>query len=262
MRQFIFGFLLSPLLIVLFYLFGKEIWLPYYEKYIVQYKVKKITVPIECNRTHLDSSKQKTLNPHFPKTPKPKLDPQERLKLLLAKSDFIIYPKKLTLIGLKHEQKLEVWGKLKGDWHLIHTYPFTGFSGRLGPKLREGDRQIPEGIYRITYLNPNSKFHLSLRVGYPNAFDRRVAQKDKRKNLGGDIMIHGSNVTTGCIPIGNENIEELYLLAEKVGIENIKVILSPVDFRVRDVAIGNDRYPWLNELYTNISKELKPFTSQ
>ncbi|HHH19848.1 MAG TPA: hypothetical protein ENK86_05000 [Campylobacterales bacterium] len=238
--------------------------MPYYERYVITERVTTVHVPVECNRTHLSShpsdAKALPLPPSPP--PQPKLSSEARLKQYLAQSDFIIYPEKLTLIGLKHERLLEVWGQHGTRWHLIHAYPFTGFSGRLGPKLREGDRQIPEGIYKITYLNPNSKFHLSLRVNYPNAFDRRVAQQDQRTGLGSDIMIHGSHVTTGCIPIGNDNIEELYFLAEKVGMQNIKVILSPVDFRVRDVAIGNDRYPWLGELYSNIAQELKPFTSK
>ena len=69
-------------------------------------------------------------------------------------------------------------------------YPILAASGVLGPKLREGDKQVPEGIYGAEALNPNSKFHLSIRLNYPNTFDRRMAQSDGRTQLGGDIMIH------------------------------------------------------------------------
>ncbi len=68
----------------------------------------------------------------------------------------------------------------------------------------------------IEYLNPNSKFHLSMKVSYPNSFDREMAKLDNRDNLGGDIMIHGSNRSVGCIPIGDGGIEELYFLVKRV----------------------------------------------
>ena len=88
----------------------------------------------------------------------------------------------------------------------MRTFPFQGFSGTLGPKLREGDGQIPEGLYRIEYLNPNSSYHLSLKIDYPNAFDREKGRSDGRERLGYDIFIHGKSVTVGCIPIGDEAI--------------------------------------------------------
>jgi murein L,D-transpeptidase YafK len=254
MREFILGFFFSFIFIIIsiiaFYLLGRDIWYPYYEKYFIE----KDIAPIEC-----------------PKCPKPKivernitvikrieenLTSTQRLKRYLADTNFIIYPQKLILIGVKYEKRLEVWGKQDKKWKHIHDYKFTSFSGRLGPKLKEGDKQIPEGIYHISYLNPNSKFHLSMRIDYPNKFDKQIAKKEKRTNLGGDIMIHGGDRTIGCIPIGDDNIEQLYYLAQKVGIQNIKVILSPVDFRHMSVNIKNDKHPWLKELYSKITKEM------
>ncbi len=243
----------------LFYLFGRSLWEPYYQK---NFMIKNIT-PKECNRSVI----QKNITAlvceepecNCPQCLEENLSSQQKLKRHLADSDFVIYPDKLMLIGLKYEKVLEVWGELHGKWQHIYSYPFSAFSGRLGPKLEEGDRQIPEGVYRVTFLNPKSKFHLSLRLNYPNAFDKMVAKRDKRTDLGGDIMIHGSDRTVGCIPIGDEAIEELYFLAQKVGVGNINVILSPIDFRVRDVEIKNDKYPWLKGLYTRIKKEMEPF---
>jgi len=250
--HFVLFLTILSLLLLSFYFFGKKIWYPYYEKYanhsttIVKkiYIDKNITIPCpEC--------------PTCP-TP-PKLTSKQRLNRHLADANFVIYPKKLTLIGLKHEQLLEVWGEHNGKKIYITTYPFTAFSGHLGPKLREGDRQIPEGIYKIGYLNPNSKFHLSININYPNAFDKKVAKKEKRTNLGSAIMIHGNAVTIGCIPIGDDKIEELYHLVEKVGIKNTKVILAPIDFRHREVKIGKNRHTWVRELYDNIKNEMKEF---
>jgi len=237
----------------LFYVLGRSIWEPYYQKY-------RLLKEPQSSQTII----QKIYLPRSCKEPLP--CPQEHLTSLqklhrhLANAQFVLYPEALTLIGLKYERRLEVWGKLHGKWYHIHNYPFTAFSGRLGPKLEEGDRQIPEGIYRVSFLNPKSKFHLALRLNYPNAFDRKVAKKDGRKGLGGDIMIHGSTRTVGCIPIGDEGIEELYFLVEKVGMAQTKVIIAPLDFRRREVVIKNKKYPWLKGLYAQIKKEMEPFS--
>jgi murein L,D-transpeptidase YafK len=253
MQGFILSILFIALSIALFYIFGKGIWYPYYEKISMQKDIE----PVECPKCPEPKIIERNIT--IIKMVEENLTSKERLKIDLAKSDFVIYPKKLTIIGLKHEKRLEVWGKRDGGWRHIQDYPFTAFSGRLGAKLREGDRQIPEGIYGIAYLNPNSKFHLSMKIDYPNSFDKKMAKREKRTNLGGDIMIHGKDRTIGCIPIGDKKIEELYFLAEKVGIKNIKVILSPVDFRRMEVKIKNKKHPWLKTLYADIRKELKPF---
>ncbi len=258
MREFIYGFLFSLVLFIvvgiIFYIFGKSLWYPYYEKLII----KKDVTPIKSHKCPEPKVIERNIT--IIRDKDENLTSKERLKIALAKSDFIIYPNKLTLIALKYEKRLEVWGEdSSGRYRKISTYPFTAFSGRLGPKLKEGDRQIPEGIYGISYLNPNSKFHLSMRVTYPNSFDRKMAKREQRESLGGDIMIHGSNQTIGCIPIGDSKIEELYFLAQKVGIDNIKVIISPVDFRKMEVKIKNHRHPWLKELYSNIKKEIKRY---
>jgi murein L,D-transpeptidase YafK len=118
------------------------------------------------------------------------------------------YGASFTLIGLKAEKRLELWAPdAAGRPRLIKTYPILAASGGAGPKLREGDRQVPEGLYAIESLNPNSRFHLSLRIDYPNAADRRRAQAEARTGLGGDIMIHGSNVSIGCLAMGDPAAE-------------------------------------------------------
>jgi murein L,D-transpeptidase YafK len=92
----------------------------------------------------------------------------------------------------------------------LKEYPFCNSSGALGPKRRQGDGQIPEGFYHIDRFNPLSNFHLSLGINYPNQADRiRGGSGD----LGGDIFIHGGCVTIGCVPITDELIKEVYLIA-------------------------------------------------
>ncbi len=169
-------------------------------------------------------------------------------------------PTNLALIGFKEEHILEVWAAGKDNaYAFIKAYPIIAASGTPGPKLQEGDGQTPEGLYRIESLNPNSHYHLALRVSYPNEFDRLNARRDGRKDLGGDIMIHGGNASIGCLAMGDEAAEDLFVLAARTGIKNIVVILSPVDFRRRDLPKPVLKPAWVESLYTNIREALKVF---
>ena len=167
-------------------------------------------------------------------------------------------PSQFTLIGLKAEKRLELWAPdASGRPRLVKAYPILAASGVAGPKLREGDLQVPEGIYAIESLNPNSRFHLALRVNYPNADDRRRAQADGRTQLGGDIMIHGSNASIGCLAMGDPASEELFVLAALAGHQSVRVILSPVDFRQRDkVDLPSGQPSWVPALHAQIKAEL------
>ncbi|MDL5057487.1 L,D-transpeptidase family protein, partial [Geitlerinema calcuttense] len=181
-----------------------------------------------------------------------------RLKPCFDAAQIAWPPAQIALLGFKQEKRLEVHAAgADGRFRFIRSYPFTATSGQLGPKLREGDRQIPEGFYGIESLNPNSLYHLSLRVNYPNSFDRELGREDGRKNLGGDIMIHGRSVTIGCIPVGDPAIEELFVLAALTGIEKIQVIISPVDFRTGKLPADMPVVPaWTEGLYAQIARAL------
>ncbi|MFT7487931.1 MAG: hypothetical protein ACI9OU_000321 [Candidatus Promineifilaceae bacterium] len=167
-------------------------------------------------------------------------------------------PKALTLIGIKDSRILEVWASddAKTFSH-IRDCPILGSSGGPGPKQREGDRQVPEGLYRITALNPNSGYHLSLRIGYPNAFDRDQAQREGRTSLGGDIMIHGGRASIGCLAMGDTVAEDLFILAAETGIENCRIILTPTDFRRSpQVSPPASRLDWVPRLYADIKSAI------
>lgn len=135
----------------------------------------------------------------------------------------------VVLIGIKDEKRLEVWVRRRGETaaQLSTEYPVLAASGVAGPKLREGDRQVPEGVYRIAGLNPNSRFHLSMKVDYPNAFDRARAQAEGRTSPGSDIFIHGGAKSVGCLALGDPAIEELFVLVSEVGLDRILVLLCP-----------------------------------
>lgn len=123
--------------------------------------------------------------------------------------------------------------------------------------------QIPEGIYAIESLNPNSAFHLSLRLNYPNALDMKHAVEDGRDSPGSDIMIHGADCSVGCLAMGDSAAEELFVLAADTGIRHTKVIVAPVDLRIRDVPRLPDTMPaWVDELYATIRGELENLSSE
>lgn len=106
---------------------------------------------------------------------------------------------------------LELWARSGSDtFKLVKSYNICAASGDPGPKRRMGDGQVPEGFYEIVQFNPTSNFHLSLRVNYPNKSDRVLGYK---KDLGGDIFIHGNCVTIGCIPMTDDLIDEIYIIA-------------------------------------------------
>jgi hypothetical protein len=149
---------------------------------------------------------------------------EERLKPAFEAAGVKYPPERLAFVAFKDAKVLELYGKdAEQPWRFIKAYPVLAASGKPGPKLREGDLQVPEGLYGVESLNPNSRFHLSVRVSYPNEFDRRMANAEGRTNLGGDIMIHGSSVSVGCLAMGDDAAEELFVLSGLVGRERISI---------------------------------------
>jgi murein L,D-transpeptidase YafK len=122
-------------------------------------------------------------------------------------------PQSPMLVRLfKQEAELEVWKQTRdGQFALLKTYPICRWSGDLGPKVREGDRQAPEGFYSITpaQMNPQSSYFLSFNIGYPNAFDRALGRS------GSQLMVHGDCSSRGCYAMTDEQISEIYSLGRE-----------------------------------------------
>lgn len=141
--------------------------------------------------------------------------------------------KYMYLRSFKYDSQLEVWVKSERSeqFKLFKTYKVCALAGTLGPKRMQGDYQVPEGFYYINEFNPRSQYHLSLGLNYPNASDRILSDS---LQPGKDIYIHGSCVTTGCIPITDQQIEELYILAsyaKSSGQDFIPVHIFPIHFK-------------------------------
>ncbi|MBI1302459.1 MAG: L,D-transpeptidase family protein [Phycisphaera sp.] len=204
-------------------------------------------------------------------------------------------PAELAFVALKEERVLEVYvpedrasedrasedraseaqqslarapaGDAGASWRRVAAFPIEAASGVVGPKLREGDQQVPEGIYRVESLHPNSLFHAALRLDYPNEFDRSMASRDGRTDqrvpLGGDIMIHGRDQSVGCLAMGDEPIEDLFTLVADTGADAVRVVIAPWDLRIRAApdaeSLDETAQAWAPELYKAISRVLSQF---
>jgi murein L,D-transpeptidase YafK len=162
--------------------------------------------------------------------------------------------KYLYIRSFKYDSQMEVWVKneAKEPFKLFKTYRVCALAGSLGPKRMKGDYQVPEGFYYINEFNPNSNYYLSLGLNYPNASDKILSDSIQP---GGDIYIHGSCVTVGCIPITDQQIDEVYVMAayaKDAGQDFIPVHIYPVRFSNKKSAA------YLAE-FTKTDKQLKDF---
>jgi murein L,D-transpeptidase YafK len=147
--------------------------------------------------------------------------------------------------AFKEERELELWVRRRSDGIYQHfrTWPIAAQSGRLGPKLAEGDGQVPEGFYAVSRrsMKPDSSFHLAFNIGFPNAYDRRHGR------TGSNIMIHGNRVSIGCLAMTDAKIEEIYTLCDAalgLGQPHFKVHLFP--FRMTEKRMANEKeHQWI-----------------
>ncbi len=157
---------------------------------------------------------------------------QQLLTTKLGKMGLTLNDLNILLVAYKTEQQLEVYVKktTEKSYRKLDSYDICSMSGLLGPKLKSGDRQVPEGFYTIDRFNPSSAYYMSLGINYPNQVDLKRSGK---ANPGGDIFIHGKCVTVGCMPITDDYIKELYILAIQAyqnGQRQIPVYIFPFKF--------------------------------
>jgi murein L,D-transpeptidase YafK len=157
---------------------------------------------------------------------------EDTLQRQLKAKGFDRPAKFMYIRSFKYDGQLEVWLKndRKEPYKLFKTYRVCALAGSLGPKRMQGDYQVPEGFYYINEFNPKSNYYLSLGLNYPNASDRILSDS---LQPGGDIYIHGSCVTVGCIPITDKQIDELYILAayaKDAGQDFIPVHIFPIRY--------------------------------
>ncbi|MEM7619735.1 MAG: murein L,D-transpeptidase family protein [Pseudomonadota bacterium] len=157
----------------------------------------------------------------------------------------------------KKESELEVWKeKDDGSYHLFRTYPICKWSGELGPKLKQGDKQAPEGFYKVRagHMNPRSQYYLSFNLGYPNAYDRSYGRTGKH------LMVHGDCSSAGCYAMTDALMEEIYLLAReafKGGQKYIPVHAFP--FRMTEENLArHKKHKWI-KFWQNLAEGYRDF---
>jgi murein L,D-transpeptidase YafK len=151
----------------------------------------------------------------------------------------------------KESSEFEVWMLKDTAWVLVQTMPICKWSGQLGPKLKEGDGQSPEGFYEVTTkaLNPNSNYHLSFNLAFPNAYDVSHGR------TGSFLMVHGSCVSVGCYAMRNEGIEEIYAVTEaalNAGQASVPVHVFP--FRMTDANMARHEASPHVDFWKNLKK--------
>ncbi len=181
----------------------------------------------------------------------------------LAKKAKLPHPiPRIYLRAHKLERELEVWGAEPGignSFVLVKTYPIAAMSGTLGPKRKEGDKQAPEGLYFVDRFNPQSSFHLSLGINYPNASDKILSDP---KKPGGDIFIHGRQVSIGCLAMTDPAIEEIYLMALdaiKAGQRRVRVEIFPFQMTSQKLREEEKKRPELAVFWRNLARFWQAF---
>ncbi|MBI5832005.1 MAG: hypothetical protein HZB16_06810 [Armatimonadetes bacterium] len=167
-------------------------------------------------------------------------------------------PRRVWLLAFKAERRLELWGANRaGPFRQLATYPILAASGTVGPKRRYGDNQVPEGIYRLGWLNPRSSYHLGIYVAYPNDEDvqHRVVE---RSRMGGDIYLHGNAVSIGCLAMGDRGIESLFYVAGRADAGERRILIAPCDLRRVPAPRGAE--PWIDAMYGRLRAKLAEFS--
>lgn len=147
--------------------------------------------------------------------------------------------------------KLYVRNRDSGKFTLFRTYPIAGSSGELGPKLKEGDGQVPEGFYYVPpgAMHPKSVYHLAFNIGYPNEYDRSL------NRTGSFIMVHGNEVSIGCLAMTDEKIEEIYTLCDAAhhgGQAFFRIHIFP--FKMTDARLAAERENPHAEFWKNLKQ--------
>jgi murein L,D-transpeptidase YafK len=172
---------------------------------------------------------------------------------LFAEAGVRFPPAQLLLRGFKQESELELWAASSTEGPLTHvtTFAFCFASGELGPKRREGDGQVPEGFYAVAYFHPGSSYHLALRLSYPNDADRRLGHPTAP---GGDIMIHGKCVSIGCISLGDDRIEELWVAATAARDRGARVQVHLFPARDIEALMAEERFEPHRSFWRNLQE--------
>lgn len=185
---------------------------------------------------------------------------EDSLKVQFARKGLVWPAREVYIRSFKYDSQMEVWVRNSDNekFQLFKTYNVCVMAGALGPKRIEGDYQVPEGFYCISGFNPRSEYHLSLKISYPNESDKILSDPTRP---GDGIYIHGDCVSVGCIPLQNDQIDEVYLIASAAklnGETNIPLHIFPIRFDNRKSVAFYTKYASDNIGLQHFTTSLKP----
>jgi hypothetical protein len=199
-----------------------------------------------------------TIGRFFPETVESRVkDCQKKVEKKLGLKEI---PTEVKILFLKAEKQVEIWGKESDDkWRKLNFYPILGIPEEPGPKLAANELKTPEGIYKIAELDPNSNFYLALKLDYPSAEDKEIAESENRdlNALTTDFLVHGFGYSKQNISVTDGAMEAIFYLAWKVGLDKISVLISPMDFRIEPLP-QNIKPEWLQKRYERLKQEITP----
>ena len=173
-------------------------------------------------------------------------------------------PTELKILVLKQEKQVELWGKLPdGKWKKLSFYAILAIADQPGPKTRNNDKKTPEGIYRIKSFNLNTPVYLAVNLDFPSGADIRIAKEEGRdvKMMDKGFMLHGIAFSKDNVTLPNSALDDMFYMVTKVGLQNARVLIVPVDFRnegLPEKAVSD----WAMERYKQMYDEMKPLTEE
>ena len=173
-------------------------------------------------------------------------------------------PTELKILVLKQEKQVELWGKFSdGKWKKLSFYVILAVADQPGPKTLNNDKKTPEGIYRVKSFNLNTPVYLAINLDFPSEADIRIAEQEGRdaNMMDKGFMLHGIAFSKDNVTLPNAALDDMFYMLTKVGLQNAKVLIAPVDFR-------NERLPekavsdWAMERYKQMYDEMKPLKEE
>lgn len=178
-------------------------------------------------------------------------------KPLFLQHNISFPPQHVSLILFKRDKKLFLYaGKNENETQLLKTYRILGSNERVGPKLNDSDKQIPEGIYKLASLNPGSSPQLALKIDFPNDFDRRMAEKDSRDSFRSQVLVHSGATSDSNVALKEQDMEELYTLASISEVSSWRFVFAPFDLRIEAREIKSNSPQWIDDLDQQLMREL------
>lgn len=185
---------------------------------------------------------------------------EDSLRNQFARKGLIWPAREVYIRSFKYDSQLEVWVRNNSSepFKLFKTYSVCVMAGTIGPKRVEGDYQVPEGFYYVSLFNPRSEYHLSLKLNYPNESDKILSDQERS---GDGIYIHGNCVSVGCIPLQNDQIDEVYLIASAARLNGqtyVPVHVFPIRFDNPKSVAYYTKYSFDNVELQHFISSLKP----